>query len=143
MGPKSLEALMRLPLAAIEFGAYGGTNFSVLERLRSANQENSSFVELTRVGHTAEQMVESVNIILEELGEKALCQNFIISGGIQSALHAYALMQQLQGPCVFGRARAFLERADQSEQSLREFVKEELGCLAVAACFLDVEETRV
>ncbi|MEX1100206.1 MAG: hypothetical protein WEB87_07260 [Bacteriovoracaceae bacterium] len=143
MGPKSLAALIRLPLAGLEFGAFGGTNFSVLESLRSSGQKNSSFVELTRVGHTAEQMVESVNIILEELGTQALCQNFIISGGIQSALHAYALMQQLQGPCVFGRARAFLERADQSEQALREFVMEELGCLAMGACFLDVEETRL
>jgi len=34
MGPKSLNALVQMPLAAIEFGAFGGTNFSKLEVLR-------------------------------------------------------------------------------------------------------------
>lgn len=34
MGPKSMEALLNLPLEAIEFGAYGGTNFALLELMR-------------------------------------------------------------------------------------------------------------
>ncbi len=34
MGPQSLKRLLMLPLAAIEFGAFGGTNFAKLETIR-------------------------------------------------------------------------------------------------------------
>ena len=35
MGPESLKRLLSLPLCAVEFAAYGGTNFSKLELLRN------------------------------------------------------------------------------------------------------------
>ena len=39
MGPESLRALMKLPLEAVEFGAFGGTNFSRLELMRSRQKK--------------------------------------------------------------------------------------------------------
>ena len=38
-GPLSLAALTSLPLAAIDFGAYGGTNFTLLEQLRKKKKQ--------------------------------------------------------------------------------------------------------
>ena len=39
LGPKSLKALMALPLSAIDFGGLGGTNFSRVESLRRRRKE--------------------------------------------------------------------------------------------------------
>ena len=57
-GPDSLLALMQRPLAAIEFGAFGGTNFSKLEVLRNHDQ---GMDPLVNIGHSASEMVEIIN----------------------------------------------------------------------------------
>ena len=49
-GPESLRQLLMLPLAAIEFGAYGGTNFSKLEMLRSDQNMLESQLPFAFVG---------------------------------------------------------------------------------------------
>jgi len=51
MGLESLKALMQLPLAAIEFGAMGGTNFSKLELYRGDTMRQEIFSNLALVGH--------------------------------------------------------------------------------------------
>lgn len=136
MGPASLRELMKLPLLAIDFGAFGGTNFSQLEVLRDQSQKMSPFVELARVGHTAEEMVYFVNELLAELDEQVKCRSFIISGGIQSSLQGFYLMEQLEASSVYGQAKAFLEAADRGEEELRVFVKDQLTLLAAGARFL-------
>lgn len=136
MGPMSLRALMKLPLLAVDFGAFGGTNFSQLEVLRDHQKKMSPFVELTRVGHTADEMVYFVNKLLEELGDEALCRSFIISGGISSALQGMHLMEKLEASSVYGQAKAFLSAAHAGEEELRGFVKDQLTLLAVGARFL-------
>ena len=78
MGKESLRALMQLPLQAIEFAAHGGTNFSKLELLRNDPAQYDIYKDLSRVGHTAEEMVAFVNEISEEEGTKVICQQFII-----------------------------------------------------------------
>lgn len=136
MGPASLRELMKLPLLAIDFGAFGGTNFSQLEVLRASGEKKSPFVELAQVGHTADEMVYFVNELLKELTEEAQCRSFIISGGIQSSLQGFYLMEKLEASSVYGQAKAFLEAAHKGENELREYVTEQLTLLAVSARFL-------
>jgi len=54
-GPESLRRLLTLPLEAIEFGAYGGTNFSKLEIMRGQHQRQESGLPFTFIGHSADQ----------------------------------------------------------------------------------------
>ncbi|MDC0231554.1 isopentenyl-diphosphate delta-isomerase, partial [Aureispira] len=94
MGYESLKALFQLPLAAIDFAANGGTNFSKLELLRSNAQKREIYSNLANVGHSAEQMVEMSNTILDELGDKCRCKEVIISGGILDYLDGYYLINK-------------------------------------------------
>ena len=140
MGPQSLKRLLQLPLAGIDFGAFGGTNFSQLEVFR--RHEKAAF-ELTRVGQTADEMITLISSNLNELGEKALCREFIISGGVQSFLHGHYLMEKLKKvsgvkSCVYGQGKAFLEHAHDLEE-LRGFVKKEIAGLVMAQRFLTLK----
>jgi isopentenyl-diphosphate delta-isomerase len=138
-GPRSLEALMKLPLAAIDFGSYGGTNFTKLEMMRSKVTDFSSFTDFSYVGHTADEMVLLADRLLEKLGNKALCKNFIISGGIKNSLHGFYLMNKLRGPCVYAQAKAFLEKGREGYPALKTFVANELRGLALAESFLRIK----
>jgi isopentenyl-diphosphate delta-isomerase len=113
MGPKSLAALLDLPIAGIEFGAYGGTNFSLLESLRTSDEDTKkSFIN---VGHTAREMVEILNAL------PVRDKEFIISGGIKSVLDGYELLQTLKAPAIMGMANAFLNPALQSYDELAKY----------------------
>ncbi len=92
MGPASLKAALQLPLAAIEFAAFGGSNFTLLEMHRSGDTNLSP---LGQVGHSAEDMVSQTNALCAELGSRAQCSEFIISGGVSSFLHGWSLIQSL------------------------------------------------
>lgn len=139
MGPASLEALMRLPIAAIEFAAYGGTNFSLLEKHRNSN-DLDLHSELINVGHTALEMVEISNSIIVNLGPKALCKNFIISGGIRSYMQGLQLIKLSKGNAVFGMASPFLKFADQGFLELDHYTSELTRGLVMANRFLTVKE---
>lgn len=148
MGPRSLEALIKSTADIIEFAAFGGTNFSLLERLRSPqnNDENlvksTTFNEVSKpkefcfVGHSAEEMVSHVNRIIGE--NKALKdqKTFIVSGGIRSFLHGHYLLENLAGNGLYAMAKPFLEEAQKGEDSLRSFVQSELEGLTMAKTFL-------
>jgi isopentenyl-diphosphate delta-isomerase len=131
MGPASLRALMKLPLAAIEFAAYGGTNFSVLEA-RRAGEEASG---LTRVGHTAADMVGYVRTLLAS-GETFRCERFIVSGGVVDVLQGHHLIAQLPGRAVFGMAHAVLGRAQEGAEALRTFLTDQRDTYAMAQAYL-------
>ena len=138
LGPQSLEALMKLPLAAIEFGAFGGTNFSRLELLRqSPSSFKQRFGDFARIGHSAEQMVQEVNRILQE-NPKAV-NNFIISGGIKNVLHGYKLVKKCKGHSVIGRANSYLKAAQADYSELQNFVQNDLAEWAFANNFIHVE----
>ena len=139
MGPRSLEALMRLPLTAIEFGAFGGTNFSRLESLRTEGDILQGQKDLTFVGHSAREMVAHTNRILKQKGNEGMiqCKNFIISGGIRSPLVGLELMNLCQGECIFAMASPFLEAASRGYDFLRDLVHKQLEQLAMAKAFLE------
>ncbi len=138
MGKESLRALLTLPLAAIDFAASGGTNFALLETIRSNTQEKDGLAALARVGHTATQMVHWVNELVEELSDQVRCREVIISGGINDFLDGHYLTTKLELNCVYGQASAFLRHAMGDYETLRTFVLSQAQGLALARCYLKV-----
>jgi isopentenyl-diphosphate delta-isomerase len=136
-GPESLRQLLALPIEAIEFGAYGGTNFSKLEMLRNDQQKLEASLPFAFVGQSANQMVDSVNQILKGNPEPA-CRQLIISGGIQNALDGYYLTSKSQLPAVFGMASAVLKHASESYESLENFLKNQIQALSLAKAYLKI-----
>lgn len=140
MGYSSLKALFQLPLAAIDFAANGGTNFAKLELLRSDAQKRVVYSSLAMVGHSAFEMVEMSNGLAKELGDRMLCKQVIISGGIQDFLDGYYLINKLTLASVYGQASGFLKHARGSYQELREYVDAQVQGLELANAFLRIKE---
>ena len=131
MGPKSMKALMDLPIAAIEFGAFGGTNFSLLENLRSDQASNKE--SLIHVGHTAREMVGFVNALGNHNKE------IIISGGIKSPLDAFELLNLCQSRSLVGMAYAFLKPASESFEVLENFYLSFRDAMLTARGILEIK----
>ncbi len=138
MGPKSLEQLMRMPLAAIEFGAFGGTNFAKLESLRSTQGNGITQAELTNIGHTAQQMVEIVNDIKRMAPHEHFVDNFIISGGVKSFLDGFYLCEKLNACAIYGQAKMMLDHAADDYNLLANFVDGQVKGLEFATSYLTV-----
>ncbi len=139
MGYNSLKALMKLPLAAIEFAGHGGTNFSMLELLRGDEEKLEQYKSLVYLGHTAEEMVEWCNLIKLELKGNLKCKECIISGGIRSFLDGYYLINKLDMNCIYGQGAPFLKYAQDSYEALRNFVKYQIDGLNYAQAFLRIK----
>lgn len=139
MGMESLRALLKLPLAAIEFGAFGGTNFAKVEMLRNSEQPKELYEPLSLIGHDAAQMVDMINHILdEETGQDIRCNQLIISGGIKSFLDGYYLIKKSKMPAIYGQASTFLKYAREDYDILREFVQQQILGLQMAYAYLRV-----
>lgn len=136
-GPESLRQLLQLPLEAIEFGAYGGTNFSKLEMLRGNQLKADAGMPFAFVGHSAEQMVHSVNQILNDNPNPA-CRQLIISGGIHHVPDGYYLTSISQLPAIFGMASAVLKHASESYESLASFLENQIQLLQLAQTYLKI-----
>ena len=139
MGPDSLKELMQLPLAAIEFGAMGGTNFSKLELYRGDTMRQEIFSNLALVGHTAEEMVGFINEILIDLGDNVACKQYIISGGVKSFIDGYYLMTKLNTDSIYGQASGFLKHAVENIDELRAYTESQIQGLALAQAYLRVK----
>ncbi len=141
MGPASLEALMQLPIDAIEFAAFGGTNFSKLELLRDKTGTTVQKEALAYVGHTAVEMVGFVNNILSH--QEVKCHNFIISGGIRSYLDGAYLIAECKGEAVYGQASGFLKHAMGSYEELRLYTRHQIEGLAMSRQILKNKKATV
>lgn len=140
MGPASLRELIRLPLAAIEFAAFGGTNFSKLEMLRSERGTIDAYGPLASVGEPAGDMVTYVNKILtDDAGIN--CRQIIISGGIKSFLDGFYLMKRLHTPSIFGQASGFLRHAKEGYDELHQYVSYQVNGLNLANSYLTIRKT--
>ena len=140
MGYESLKALFQLPLMAVDFAASGGTNFALLELLRSSPQQQERFKKLVHIGHSAEEMVHLTNGIKKELGDKMLCQEVIISGGIKDFLDGHYLMSLLDLPCVYGQASGFLKHARGEYADLQQYARDQIEGLKLAQAYLKVKK---
>lgn len=134
LGPKSLAALLKLPIKAIEFGAFGGTNFTLLESMR--REENNVKASFIHVGHTALEMIEILNALPK--GDK----EFIISGGIKNVLDAHELKTKLNANAIIGMAHPFLNPAKESFETLEKFFLDLSEAYLTAQGLLTVKELK-
>jgi len=138
MGYRSLKALLQLPLEAVDFAASGGTNFSMVELLRSDGAEHEAYEKLAHVGHSATSMVDDCNQIKVELGDKMLCQQLIISGGVKDFLDGYYLIEKANFSAIYGQASGFLKHAQGDYQMLYQHVERQIEGLKLAKAYLKV-----
>ena len=139
MGPKSLEALLKLPLEAIEFGAHGGTNFSLLELLRSSKERQDFYTPVTKLGHSVSEMITLTNHLVAQLGTQVKTKNIIASGGIRSFVDGYYCINKLTLPSLYAQASPFLKYAQGDYDTLREFVETQIEGLRMCQAFLTVK----
>lgn len=139
MGKNSLNALLKLPIQAIEFAAHGGTNFSKLELLRSSIHKQNLYESVTHIGHSASQMVTFINEIIEENNGNLNPKDYIISGGIQNFLDGYYLMNKLNANSVYGQASALLKYAEKSYDELHQYIESQIEGLKLSQAFLKVK----
>lgn len=140
MGPQSLLELFRLPVSAIDFGAGGGTNFALLEILRSSDKVAENYSGFAKVGHSAEQMTEFVNQIVADIPNEIICKEIIISGGVSDFLDGYYLTQKINLPSVYGQASGFLKHAQESYEDLSEYVKRQIDGFKMAKRMLTIKQ---
>jgi isopentenyl-diphosphate delta-isomerase len=131
LGPRSLEALLDLPIAGIELAAFGGTNFTKLEQLRG---DMALINPLSNVGHTAVEIVSMLNSLV---GKKSEYKNkqIIISGGLETILVGFYLLENLKFTSVIGQAKNFLTHAE-NYQELKCFTENQINSLKIAKSFL-------
>jgi len=137
MGPRSIHALLQLPIAALDFGAFGGTNFSKLEWLRAGNSDRLLQEPFIRVGHRAETMLHWVHQCLQQPTANIQCQQLIISGGIRDFLDGYYFVRVAKLASVYGQASGFLKHAQGDYSDLRTYVKGQIEGLSMAYACLE------
>ncbi|KKL93116.1 hypothetical protein LCGC14_1877960, partial [marine sediment metagenome] len=135
----SLKALLKLPLEAIEFAAYGGTNFALVELMRADDQVRKFYEPASQVGHDAVEMTETINRLIDTEKETR-CRQLIISGGIKSFLDGYYLIKKSKLPAIYGQASSFLQYARGDYKILREFVSHQVSGLRLAEAYLTLKE---
>lgn len=137
-GPESLKNLLQLPLLAIEFGAFGGTNFSILELQRQESPNVNTLKPLSNVGHSAEQMIDYCNKLSGSESNK--CEQLIISGGVRDFLDGYYYCKRSQIKAIYGQASSFLPHAQGDYEVLRNFIQQQIQGLLMAHHFLRIVE---
>lgn len=138
MGPKSLKALMDLPLAAIETAANGGTNFSLLELLRASEAQQNTFGGIPQLGHHAEEMVEWCNQLYKD--EFGTCRELIISGGIRDFMDGYYVTEKSKMNAVYGQASALLLHARGAYEELQQYLSDQIKGFGLAQSYLTLKE---
>lgn len=139
-GYHSLKELFKLPLAGIDFAAHGGTNFSMIELHRNSEEAKESMGPMVYVGHSAEEMVEITNRVIEELGSERKCNQVIISGGVKNYLDGYYLTEKINVPAIYGQASKFLKAAIDSPEKLDRYVAGEIEGLKIANALLRIKK---
>ncbi len=138
-GYQSMKRLLQLPLAAVEFAANGGTNFSKLELQRNS-LKSKYLMPFVHVGQTAEEMVELSNRLAAELGDKVKCPTLIISGGIRNFLDGYYLIRKAHTNALYGQASEILKHAKESQRALDEYIQYQIEGLLLARTYLTLKE---
>ena len=137
-GPKSIYQLLQLPLTAIEFGAFGGTNFSKVEMQRSSVLQQELHKPFVSVGVTAEEMVDIINDLVLNSNNLS-CNQLIISGGIHNYLDGFFLTQKSLLPAIYAQASAFLKYSQGDYSELQQFVSAQIEGFRMAQSFLTLK----
>lgn len=133
-GYESLKALLELPIEAIEFAAFGGTNFAKIELERSEPIRKKLLEPLSLIGNDVYQMLDWANEIFDKGNVK--CKYLILSGGVKSYLDGYYLVSKSKIPAVFGMASPFLQHARVGYDMLQEYVSYQANGYRVAQSYL-------
>ncbi|MFW5892029.1 MAG: isopentenyl-diphosphate delta-isomerase [Bacteroidota bacterium] len=139
MGRESLKQLLQLPLAAVEFAAFGGTNFAQVEMMRRPATDHELFQPLVFVGQTAEDMLKDVSELMH-YGLESKTPVLIISGGIKNYLDGYYFIQTSPLPSIYGMASGFLKHARDSYSTLHDWASAHLDGLRMAYAYLRINE---
>ena len=137
-GPQSIRRLIQLPLAAIEFGAFGGTNFSKIENSRQPVLQKSKYEPFVNVGVTAEEMVGLINEMVG-IGDLFLCNQLIISGGIRNFLDGFYLIRKSVLPAIYAQASLFLQYSQGEYAVLQQFVSDQIEGYKMAQSYLTLK----
>lgn len=140
MGYHSLKTLLQLPLAAVDLAAAGGTNFAQLENLRRSDNVREQWAPMTRIGHTAEEMVGWINQIAAEKKGQLHCHQIIISGGVRDFLDGYYLTSKCVIPSIYGQASALLRVAQEGEDALHTYLQAQIRGLEMASAYLRIKD---
>ncbi len=135
-GPQSLDALCRLPLAAIETSAFGGTNFTNIELARLNGTNSGKFgpkTDIARIGHTNQEMVSWIN---EMNPNEMKCKEFILSGGISSPLEGFKFTKTCNYNSVMGMASGLLKYSMGEYQVLEEYLVKLKSTLLLCNAYL-------
>lgn len=138
IGYDSLKELLKLPLLAVEFAAFGGTNFAKLELMRSNELEQELYGPFAKIGHDAVQMLEMTNQIVET--EDVKTAGLIVSGGVKTFLDGYYLIRKSKLPAVYGMASGFLKYAKEDYESVHRFASYQVEGLKLAYNYLRVND---
>lgn len=133
-GYESLKALLELPIEAVEFAAFGGTNFAKIELERSEPVRKKMLEPLSFIGNDVYQMLDWANEIYDN--GKVKCKYLILSGGVKSYLDGYYLVSKSKIPAVFGMASPFLQHARVGYDMLQEYVTYQADGYRVAKNYL-------
>jgi len=136
-GPQSIRQLLQLPLVAIEFGAFGGTNFTKVEIQRSPILSKELFQPFVNIGVSAEEMVDIINSMIPD--EKFNCNQLIISGGIKDYLDGFYLTEKSILPAIYAQASGFLKYSQGDYSELQQFVKSQIEGYSMAKSFLTLK----
>lgn len=137
-GRESIEALLKLPIEAIDLAGYGGTNFSKLELLRSDTLRAESFKSVLRLGHTCEQMLGYITDMYQLQSAKIQCKKVVFSGGMKGFLDGYYFINRCPIPAIYAQASAFLKYAMDYDQ-LKAFVELEIEGMQMAYALLKLK----
>lgn len=137
MGPESIRELFKLPLAAIEFGAFGGTNFALAELLRSSPERQFLYEPYTRVGEIGPDMISYINEAMTT-HPAPRCREVIVSGGIKNFLDGYYLISKVHTTAIYGQASGFLQHAKVNYEALKKYCEDQVDGLKLAYAYLTV-----
>lgn len=137
-GPQSIRRLLKLPLAAIEFGAFGGTNFSKVEIQRNSFRKDELHQPFVNIGVTAEEMVDIINNMWIN-GENFACNQLIISGGIANYLDGFYLTEKSILPAIYAQASVFLKYSQGEYSELQHFVASQIEGYRMAKSYLTLK----
>jgi len=141
-GPKSLKALLELPLEALDFGSFGGTNFSLLENHRRSDLRAEEWKCATHVGHSSAEMCDLVNEILLQMmkaEQSSPVKTIIASGGIKSFLDGYYAIEKINHKAIYAQASPFLKYALLGQEPLDQYIESQIEGLKMAQAYLTVK----
>lgn len=136
MGPKSLNALLNLPIKAIELAGFGGTNFTILEQTRLNELDTGKRApssNLGLIGHTPAEMIGFLNTLIKSDPSEI---EIIISGGVKDSIQGFSLMQSLELNSVVGMAGELLKYATGDYEVLQRYLNQMKDEFAMAKSFI-------